>query len=383
MGRDPGEIQCRKYSDRYKRLRQITRKTWDRSVELASERKTAYDAKLRGERHFEVGDLVMVLDKTGNRTKFDAQWRGPFRIVERRSTSFKIQHLRHLHQYPGLFNPDHLRLYYPRPERLTLDGTQLLEVEDIPPEMLRARRRTRVSRRPTQTPATTTTIVARPNITTTHPFPEPPVTAYPSVAQPTITLTDTAGRTVPSIVVVSPEAQATSKPATTERTDPGELNVSQMHTTRTHPDVAAISPTEDEATTVPTNEAPLEATSTTASRTSPVAGRTRIGLPTPPSLIARTTGIAIPPEADRVVRTNTVGGVVDGSAPGGVDTTETGGDITSDATTPVTPSTAKVPRGAISPSESSADTSRTARTATNAGVVQMDLAGSGQEATDA
>jgi hypothetical protein len=106
--------------------------------------------------------------------------------------------LRHLHPYPGLFNPDHLRLYYPRPERLTLDGIQLLEVEDIPPETLRARRRTRVSRRPTQTPATTTTIVARPNITTTHPFPEPPVTAYPSVAQPTITLTDTAGRTVQS-----------------------------------------------------------------------------------------------------------------------------------------------------------------------------------------
>jgi hypothetical protein len=100
---------------------------------------------LRGERHFEVGDLVMVLDQTGNRTKFDAQWRGPFRIVERHSTSFKIQHLRHQHPYPGLFDPDHLRLYYPRPERLTLDGAQLLEVEDIPPATLRARRRTRAS----------------------------------------------------------------------------------------------------------------------------------------------------------------------------------------------------------------------------------------------
>jgi len=153
-----------------------------------------------------------------------------------------------------------------------------LDVEDIPPETLRARRRTRASHRTTQTPhpaapaittppTDATTIVARPGITIAHPFPD----------QPTVVRTDVTRPTAPIIVVTSPEAQATS-------TSTGASRTLQMHPIGTRTDMAVTSSTgvATEAATVPSNDAPLEAISAAASRASIAAERARVGLSSQP-----------------------------------------------------------------------------------------------------
>jgi len=113
----------------------------DRYDTLALERKDAYDKKLRGSpRSFLVGDLVMIHDKTEGKTKFDPRWRGPFRVVGKSHTLYRIQHLRHNTPYPGLFAPDDLRMYFPRPENLRMPGSHETPLVEIPPETLRARR---------------------------------------------------------------------------------------------------------------------------------------------------------------------------------------------------------------------------------------------------
>jgi Integrase core domain len=113
----------------------------DRYDTLAMERKYAYDRKLRGSpKSFLVGDLVMIHDKTEGKTKFDPRWRGPFRVVGKTHTLYRIQHLRHNTPYPGLFAPDDLRMYYPRPANLRMPGSQEIPLVEIPPETLRARR---------------------------------------------------------------------------------------------------------------------------------------------------------------------------------------------------------------------------------------------------
>jgi hypothetical protein len=59
--------------------------------DVALQRKEAHDENLRGEpRRFEVGDLVMVLDKTENKTKFDLRWRGPFLVIDRRGAMARL-----------------------------------------------------------------------------------------------------------------------------------------------------------------------------------------------------------------------------------------------------------------------------------------------------
>lgn len=55
----------------------------ERYEDVALQRKDTHDHKLRGEsRKFNVGDLVLVLDKTKTKTKFDPRWRGPFLVIE-------------------------------------------------------------------------------------------------------------------------------------------------------------------------------------------------------------------------------------------------------------------------------------------------------------
>jgi hypothetical protein len=114
----------------------------ERNEDVALERKERHDRKLQGApRTFEVGDLVMVLDKTEGKTKFDPRWRGPFQVIEKRYTAYRLKHLRHVNPYPGLFAPDHLRMYYPRPRHLRPAQKPERELYDMPPFTLRARRR--------------------------------------------------------------------------------------------------------------------------------------------------------------------------------------------------------------------------------------------------
>ena len=142
---------CQEYYDNPKMIE--TAMAWrDETRDLVSEKdelrviksKETYDAKLRGvPRKYEPGDLVMLYDPTGNASKFDISWRGPFRIVEQVSiSSYKIQHLRHATPYPGTYNADHLKIYMPRREDWRKESDQLVykDVEDLPPPTLRARR---------------------------------------------------------------------------------------------------------------------------------------------------------------------------------------------------------------------------------------------------
>ena len=118
--------------------------TTERNELRAAKTKEQYDAKLRGPpRHYAPGDLVMLYDPTGNASKFDISWRGPFRIVEQISvSSYKIQHLRHTTPYPGTYTADHLKMYIPRREEWERESDPLIykDIEDLPPPTLRARR---------------------------------------------------------------------------------------------------------------------------------------------------------------------------------------------------------------------------------------------------
>jgi hypothetical protein len=111
----------------------------DRYDTLAMERKDTYDRKLLGSlKSFLVGDLVMIHDKTEGKTKFDPRWRGPFRVVGKTHTLYRIQQLRHNTPYPGLFAADDLRMYYLRPANLCMPGSQEIPLVEIPPKTLRA-----------------------------------------------------------------------------------------------------------------------------------------------------------------------------------------------------------------------------------------------------
>ena len=89
---------------------------------------------------FEVGDLVMVLDKTDNKTKFDPRWRGPFLVIEKRYTAYRLKHPRHINPYPGLFAPDHLKLYHPRAVHLQQTEVPVKDPAELALITLRARR---------------------------------------------------------------------------------------------------------------------------------------------------------------------------------------------------------------------------------------------------
>jgi hypothetical protein len=110
-----------------------------RDEERAAAQKLRYDSKLRGTREFLVGDLVMIVDPTTGKGKFDAAWRGPFEIVSKHHTSFRLQHLHHKVAFPGLYKPDHLKLYDRRPDHLNFVG-DVVEREDFAPPTLRTRR---------------------------------------------------------------------------------------------------------------------------------------------------------------------------------------------------------------------------------------------------
>ena len=109
--------------------------------ERAAKSKELYDSKLRGPRRtYEIGDLVMLYDPTGNASKFDISWRGPFRVVQRLNSSYRIQHIRHATPYPGKYNADHLKIYIPRRDEWKGDPLVYKDLEDLPPPTLRARR---------------------------------------------------------------------------------------------------------------------------------------------------------------------------------------------------------------------------------------------------
>jgi hypothetical protein len=64
----------------------------ERNEDIAFERKDRHDRKLQGvPRQFvDVGDLIMVLDKTEGKTKFDPRWRGPFQVIEKCYTAYRL-----------------------------------------------------------------------------------------------------------------------------------------------------------------------------------------------------------------------------------------------------------------------------------------------------